>query len=144
MVLSAANYSISREAAALLLNGIRERGGAAGGGGGGNRGGGGGGDAAVAASPSNVVGMLAMAQLLGSTVSFVEFQQVMAKVLQDERIGSIFRIHASEARRLAKTTGRPALNARDGPMRPSRSPARPLMLIGLGPYVLHARQAAGG
>ena len=31
--------------------------------------------------------------------------QVMAKVMLDEQIGSLFHNHASEARRLAKTTG---------------------------------------
>ena len=73
MVLSAANYALSRESSALLLHGLRERGSQKDSSHrGGDAGGSDGGGAAAAVS----VGMLAMAQLLGSKVSFFEFQQV--------------------------------------------------------------------
>ena len=106
-VLAAANIAVAREEGALILSKVfedhaRKRG---------SRGsavegrGGPGGEMVDSSASLRPKGMLQMASLYAASVSFVDFQHVMSRVLLDERIGSLFRIHAAEARRLAKTTG---------------------------------------
>lgn len=113
-VLRAANMSISREQAAFYLSEVWEQNGRA------NKDKAGGAmspPTAAMASTSNLrggavpsgsggeMGIMQMASLLAARVSFAEFQQIMSRVLLDERIGAIYRPYAAEARRLVRTTG---------------------------------------